>query len=120
MPSPVVNEAERSSSTLSVAWERPSEPNGLLTRYDITASPVSQSDKRKKRNNPSIVTIDIITPNQTLESVITGLHPATNYSLALTAFTDYGSYTGPVAYGLTLEDGKFIFVQYRQYVLVRA
>lgn len=57
-----------------------------------------------------MVTINIIAPNQTLEAVVTGLSPATNYSLTLTAFTDYGSYTGPVAYGFTLEDGKFRLV----------
>ena len=46
-------------------------------------------------------------PDQPLQADITGLSPATNYSLAVTAHTNYGSHTGPVSYALTLDDGKF-------------
>lgn len=70
----------------------------VTTNIDITVCPTTQYDNKLLLSQ---------VPDQSLQADITGLSPATNYSLAVTAHTNYGSHTGPVSYALTLDDGKF-------------
>jgi usherin len=95
------------STSLQMTWERPSLPNGIITQYEITTTPINNLfRKRREATLPVTTTIPIERPGQPLTTTIEGLSPATNYSVVLTASTAAASGHVSTVYVVTPEDSK--------------
>lgn len=88
----------RSHTSLTVAWQPPVSPNGLITHYNLSAFS-SQSGSQASAS------LEITAPEQELQVSLGGLLPATAYLVTLTAFTSAGGNSGPPAEITTLESG---------------
>lgn len=118
--------AGSTKDSISLTWQRPTLPNGLIMQYSVNAvpantvglttpisSPVSGELNINVCLNTHSVMFDCLKcysvvfkePEMPLNITITGLQPATNYSITLTAATSAGSATGPPTHTLTGEDG---------------
>lgn len=96
----------RTSSSLTLTWQRPTVPNGLIVSYDITAMPVSTIGLVSPLGNITMVTVEVQEPEMILMATLTGLEPATTHSLYLTAYTAASGGTGSAVAIATLESGE--------------
>ena len=90
----MVSLVTRTSSTLTVTWDVPATPNGLVTRYSVLFNPVLTTGLANPAGGPVTVPLDMEEPAMVLLGVATGLRPATTYAVTLTAFTSAGSSSG--------------------------
>ena len=102
----------RNSSSLTLTWQQPTARNGLITRYDVTATPVSTAGLRSPLGSVAMVTVEVQEPEMVLMATLTGLEPATTYSISVTAYTTAGGGTGPAIAIATLESGEPPFTLY--------
>lgn len=96
----------RTSSSLTLTWQRPAVPNGLIVSYDVTAMPVSTIGLVSPLGNITMVTVEVQEPEMVLVATLTGLEPATTHSLYLTAYTAASGGTGSAIAIATLESGE--------------
>ena len=97
-----------SSSSLTVTWDRPTVPNGLIIRYDITATPTSTVGLDSPLGTVSSTTLNAEEPEVVLLSILSGLVPATTYAVVITAYTIGGGGSGSAVQLQTDESGKYI------------
>ena len=55
----IVSVTSRTSSTLSVTWQRPSEPNGLVIQYGVLATPLNTEGLLSPLGSAVTVTLNI-------------------------------------------------------------
>ena len=95
-----------SSSTLAVTWDTPTAPNGLITRYDVTATPISTVGLDTPIGNAVSAALSVVEPEMVLLSTLSGLEPATTYSIVLNAYTSGGVGSGSAVLLDTDESGE--------------
>ena len=98
-----------SSSSLTLTWQQPTTRNGLITRYDIMATPVSTIGLGSPLGSVAMEMVEVQEPEMVLVATLTGLEPATTYSIFVTAYTTAGGGTGPATAIATLESGETPF-----------
>ncbi len=92
-------------SSLTFSWQRPTAANGLLTRYDITAEPLVTTGLRAPIGSSAMTTLEVQEPETALLATLSGLEPATTYSVTLLAYTRVGAAAGPPVLLPTDESG---------------
>ena len=97
-----------SSSTLTITWDTPSSPNGLITHYDVIATPASTVGLDSPLGSVSSTTLNVVEPEMILLSILNGLVPATTYDVVLVAYTSAGGGNGTALQLQTLESGMGI------------
>ena len=97
-----------SSNTLTITWDTPSSPNGLITRYDVIATPTSTVGVDSPLGSVSSTTLNVVEPEVVLLSALSGLVPATTYDVVLVAYTSAGGGSGSAVQLQTLESGMYI------------
>lgn len=97
-----------SSTTLTVTWDTPSSPNGLITRYDIIATPTSTVGVESPLGIIASTTLNVVEPEMVLLSILSGLVPATTYDVVLVAYTSAGGGSGSAVQLQTLESGMYV------------
>ena len=105
-----------SNSTLTVYWDSPTISNGLITHYIITATPASTVGLDSPLGSVVTMTLNVRQPETVLLSVLSGLVPATTYSVVLTAYTSGGAGSGPAVLLQTGESGEYFVYKYHQLV----
>ncbi len=102
-------------SSFTVSWRRPAASNGLITRYDVTAEPLATIGLRSPLGGPATTTLEIQDPEVALLSTLTGLEPATTYSITLWAYTLAGRGGGTPVQLMTNESGEPAISKYRNF-----
>ena len=97
-----------SSNTLTITWDTPSSPNGLITHYDVIATPTSTIGVDFPLGSVSSTTLNVVEPEVVLLSALSGLVPATTYDVALVAYTSAGGGSGSAVQLQTLESSMYI------------
>lgn len=99
----------RSQSSMVLTWERPAVPNGLVSRYEITAEPISTVGLPSPLGNTATAELLIEQPETFLTAALLGLEPATHYNVTLTAYTaGGGGGSGPAVTLSTAESGELL------------
>ena len=98
-----------SSSTLTITWDAPSSPNGLITHYDVIATPTSTVGLDSPLGSVSSTTLNVVEPEMVLLSILNGLVPATTYDVVLVAYTSAGGGNGTAVQLQTLESGMDVW-----------
>ena len=93
-------------STLTVTWQMPAAPNGLITRYNLSATPTFTIGLDSVLGDVVTTSLDVDVPEQELQAVLVNLVPATVYEVTLTAYTSASGASGPAAEIATNESGK--------------
>ncbi|XP_011404665.2 PREDICTED: receptor-type tyrosine-protein phosphatase delta-like isoform X2 [Amphimedon queenslandica] len=92
-----------SSTSISLAWSVPLQPNGLITSYSITYLPLSSTSEREYGAESNST---ISTPTNGTSFIVDNLYKASLYSFSLQAFTVIGG--SPIATDIcttsTIED----------------
>lgn len=96
----------QTESSLTVRWDPPSLPNGLVIQYDIIAIPTSTAGLSSPLGGVAMATVDVVEPAMLLVATLTGLQPATNHTLTLTAYTSAGGERGASVTIATAESGE--------------
>ena len=89
-----------------MSWDTPAIANGLITRYDITATPASTVGLDSPLGSIVNTMMNVREPEAVLLSVLSGLVPATTYSVVLTAYTSGGAGSGQPVLLQTGESGE--------------
>ena len=97
-----------SSNTLTITWDTPSSPNGLITHYDVIATPTSTVGVNFPLGSVSSTTLNVVEPEVVLLSALSGLVPATTYDVVLVAHTNAGGGSGSAVQLQTLESSMYI------------
>jgi len=83
------------SDFITVSWSVPTFPNGILTGYTITATPIRPTwglaNDLQHNTSVSVNT----SGSQQLQAMVSSLQPSTTYSISVTAYTVAGGRTGP-------------------------
>lgn len=94
-----------SSTSISLVWSVPLQPNGLITYYSITYLPLSSTSDR---DYGAEFNSTISTPTNSTSYIVGDLYKASLYSFSLQAFTVIGG--SPIATDIcttsTIEDSK--------------
>ena len=98
-----------SPNTLTVTWDTPSSPNGLITHYDVIATPTSTVGLDSPLGSASSTTLSVVEPEMVLLSILNGLVPATTYDVVLVAYTSAGGGNGTAVQLQTLESGMEVW-----------
>lgn len=87
---------ERSSRYITVSWDPPAAPNGILVNYTV------------------LLDGDVIaaTPPDVLQYMVTPLLPFSLYTFSVMACTSAGCVESQEIQSMTLEDGKMALVEY--------
>ena len=95
-----------SSTSISLTWSVPLQPNGLITHYTINYIPINSISGLNYVNDSTINTT--ASPYNDTEITIGGLLKATSYSFTLTAYTVVGPSppANDICYQYTLQDSK--------------
>ena len=97
------------SSSLSVSWDAPLSPNGLITDYEVTFEPVRTAGLELPSATRVSSFLSVDAPQTVLFVTRSELQPATTYSTAITAITGGGASSGQAIELTTSESGKFPF-----------
>ena len=84
LSSPTLNKT--SAKYIEVTWSPPTNPNGLVTSYTLRVYDVTNSNT----NRPPSQVADIDVTNNNFTKIVSGLIPATNYSVTIDAMTSAG------------------------------
>ena len=103
----MVTPSVQSATTITVTWQRPTLPNGLITGYDITATPLSTTGLDSPQGSVAMATLLVGEPEMVLVVTVSLLEPATTYAVSLTAFTSAGGASGPAVEASTAETGEY-------------
>lgn len=103
----VVSLVSSTSSSLTVSWAAPSQPNGLVLSYMISLTPISTVGQTTAAGNATIIPLEIRIPEMVLLAVASGLFPATTYSVVLYASTAAGTGMGSPGQLSTQESGEY-------------
>ena len=104
----VVTTVSRTSSSLTLSWDTPTQPNGLVTAYAVTLTPLTTFGLSVATGNATAVPLEVRIPEMVLLVVARGLAPATTYSAVLNASTSGGTGTGPTVQLATEESGEIL------------
>ena len=96
---PAPNVTSLSSSSLLITWDIPTEPNGILTRYEIV-----------QRNSPFVgegLTVGTVLSGVEMFTV-DGLRPFTVYEFRVLSYTEGGGTASQWSNGITDEDSELV------------
>ena len=87
----------RTSTTLTISWDAPTQPNGIITRYDVTCMDDNdgQYNENMTKGDIAIVTIN-------------NLLPYTYYLCTVMPYTRIGPGPGANTTGVTDEDSELV------------
>lgn len=88
------------TDSITVTWDVPTYPNGILTGYTVTAMPVRPTWGEA---NDLLHNMSVSVNTSQLTATLSSLQLSTIYSATVTAYTDAGSNTGPDIEIYTLE-----------------
>ena len=82
-----------SSTSLNVSWHKPSRPNGIIVRYNVS----------QIINSSYSIPLNPHDKGLDMSLLVTGLKPYTSYTFRVMACTIVGCTASPLASGLTME-----------------
>ena len=101
----IINVIESNSTSLKLTWAPPTYPNGIILRYTALAIPIRPTwglqNQLTTTVNVSMATTEFLNG---LGVILSGLEPATVYSLLLIASTSGGDGNSTAVEGATAED----------------
>ena len=98
---PAPNVIVINSTSIQVSWEAPSQPNGIITIYEIfqRVSPFSGDG----------ILVQSVSANVRYV-VVNGLEPFTAYEFSVISYTSAGSTQSIWVQGTTNEEGKYLYI----------
>ena len=92
------------STSMTISWQPPHEPNGIISGYQVSYTPHGESEYLH----------DVV--GDTAGTELTSLKPHTEYTIRVRAKTvDFGDYSTQVTVS-TKEDGKLMFSIFAFYI----